>query len=49
MKFLPREKYRIDFIGLATRKETNPWMARFYLAIGLLFFGYVFATLLFGD
>ena len=41
MKLFPREKHRIDFLGLATRKERNPWLARFYLTVGILFFGYV--------
>ena len=41
MKLFPREKHRIDFLGLATRKEQNPWLARFYLAIGVLLFGYI--------
>jgi hypothetical protein len=49
MKWFPQEKHKIDLFGLATRKEKNPWMEKFYLAVGLLFFGYVFYSLLFGD
>ncbi|MFT5485649.1 MAG: hypothetical protein ACI9JL_001416 [Paracoccaceae bacterium] len=49
MKWFPKEKQRIDFLGLAMRKEKNPWMERFYLAIGLLFFAYVFYSLFFSD
>lgn len=45
MKPFPREKHRIDFLGLATRKETNPWLARLYLAVGILFFAYAFFEL----
>ncbi len=45
MKLFPREKHRIDFLGLATRKESNPWLARLYLAAGILFFAYVFFEL----
>lgn len=41
MKLFPREKHRIDFLGLATRKERNPWLARLYLVTGIAFFGYV--------
>lgn len=48
MKWFPQEKQKIDFLGLATRKEKNPWMEKLYLAIGLLFFGYVFYSLFFG-
>lgn len=49
MKWFPQEKHKIDLFGLATRKEKNPWMEKFYLAVGLLFFGYVFYNLFFGD
>ncbi len=48
MKFFPREKHRIDFVGLATRPEKNRWLARLYVVIGILFFGYVFYSLAFG-
>ncbi len=41
MKLFPREKHRIDFLGLATRKERNPWLAGFYLVVGVLLFGYI--------
>ncbi len=49
MKWFPQEKQRIDFFGLAMRKEKHPWMEKFYLVIGLLFFGYVFYSLFFTD
>lgn len=49
MKWFPREKHRIDFLGLATRPEKNPWLEAFYLAIGILFFGFVIYGLIFGD
>ena len=44
-----REKHRIDFLALATRKEKNPWMEKFYVAVGLAFFGYVLYTMFFGE
>jgi hypothetical protein len=47
MKWFPQEKQRIDFLDLATRKEKSPWMDRFYLTIGLLFFGFLFYSLVF--
>jgi hypothetical protein len=49
MKWFPREKHRIDFLGLAFGKETNPWLEKFYLGFGLLFFAYIFYSLFFGD
>jgi len=49
MKWFPQEKHRIDFLGLATRKEKNPWMEKFYVAFGLCFFAYVFYSIFFGD
>ncbi|MBT5649027.1 MAG: hypothetical protein HOJ41_14305 [Rhodospirillaceae bacterium] len=49
MKWFPQEKQRIDFLGLAMRKEKHTWMEKFYLVIGLLFFGYVFYSLFFTD
>lgn len=45
----PREKHRIDFLGLLTRKERNPWLDRFYFVLGVLFFGYLFYVTFFGD
>ena len=48
MKLLFREKHRIDFIGLATRKEKNPWLSALYLISGIAFFGYIFYTHIFG-
>tara|TARA_R110000868_G_scaffold21533_4_gene89143 strand:- start:2440 stop:2589 length:150 start_codon:yes stop_codon:yes gene_type:complete len=47
MKWFPQEKQSIDFLGLATRKEKNPWVEKFYLAVGLCFFAYVFYSLVF--
>jgi hypothetical protein len=49
MKWFPQEKHRIDFLGLATRKEKNPWMEKFYVVFGLCFFAYVFYGIFFGD
>ena len=49
MKWFPREKHRIDFLGLALRKEKNTWLEKFYLGFGLLFFAYIFYSLFFGD
>ena len=49
MKWFPQEKHRIDFLGLATRKEKNPWMEKFYVVFGLCFFAYVFYSIFFGD
>ncbi|MDA0340500.1 MAG: hypothetical protein O3B74_02765 [Proteobacteria bacterium] len=48
MKWFPQEKHRIDFLGLATRKEKNPWLEKLYLVFGLCFFAYIFYSLLFG-
>ena len=49
MKWFPQEKQKIDFLGLAMRKEKNPWMERLYLTIGVLFFGYVLYSLFFNS
>ena len=46
MKLFPREKHKIDFLSLAVRKESNPWMARFYFLVGVVFFGYIFYELI---
>ena len=47
MKWFPKEKHRIDFLGLATRKEKNPWLEKFYFVFGFGFFCYIFYVLLF--
>ncbi|MGB0632029.1 MAG: hypothetical protein ACPGRZ_15175 [Alphaproteobacteria bacterium] len=49
MEWFPREKHKIDFLSLATRKEKNPWMEKFYVAVGLTFFGWVLYQMFFGD
>jgi hypothetical protein len=49
MKWFPKEKHRIDFLGLATRREKNPWMEKFYFAFGMCFFAYIFYSLFFGE
>ncbi len=49
MNWFPREKQKLDLLGLFTRKEKNPWVEKFYVVIGLLFFGYVLYTMFFGD
>ncbi|MEX2453491.1 MAG: hypothetical protein WD470_02240 [Rhodospirillaceae bacterium] len=41
MKWFPREKQKIDFLGLATRKERSPFMEKFYLLVAVAFFGYL--------
>lgn len=41
MPIFPREKYKLDLLGLATRKERNPWLERFYLVVAVAFFGYL--------
>lgn len=48
MKWFPKEKHRIDFFAFATRKVENPWMAKFYLVVGIAFFGYAFYQIFFG-
>lgn len=48
MKLFPREKHRIDFLGLAARREENPWLSRFYLVVGIVFFAWVLHEMLFG-
>ncbi|MEC7488527.1 MAG: hypothetical protein VYA17_02950 [Pseudomonadota bacterium] len=47
MQWLKLEKHKIDFLALATRKEKNPWIAKFYLVFGLGFFAYLFYHILF--
>ena len=49
MEWFPKEKQKIDFLSLATRKEKNPWMEKFYVIIGLAFFGWVLFQIFFGD
>ena len=48
MQWFPREKHKIDFLSLATRKEKNPWVEKFYVVVGLAFFGWVVYQMLFG-
>lgn len=48
MKLFPRDKHRIDFLALASRKESNPWISRFYFLVGIVFFAYVFYELIAG-
>lgn len=48
MKWFPKEKQRIDFLGLATGKTRNPWLAKFYLVVGIAFFGYAFYQIFLG-
>ena len=49
MEWFPKEKHRIDFLSLATRKEKNPWLEKFYLVVGLGFFAWVFYQMFFGN
>ena len=48
MDWFPKEKQRIDFLGLATRKEKNPWVEKFYLVVGTVFFAWIFYEMIFG-
>tara|TARA_B100001123_G_scaffold168945_1_gene194287 strand:- start:584 stop:733 length:150 start_codon:yes stop_codon:yes gene_type:complete len=48
MQWFPREKHKIDFFALATRKEKNRWLEKIYLICGIGFFGYAFYHLFFG-
>ena len=49
MEWFPKEKQKIDFLSLATRKEKNPWVEKFYVIVGLAFFGWVLFQMFFGD
>ena len=49
MEWFPKEKQKIDFLALATRKEKNPWMEKFYVVVGLAFFAWVIYQMIFGD
>lgn len=49
MEWFPKEKQKIDFLSLATRKEKNPWVEKFYVIVGLTFFGWVLLQMFFGD